>query len=141
MERLEQPMLRFDSDGHCSIDFGMMDEASWEAICPVCNGAIRWRLDVMSFTMGSKHELAHARCIWSPERLLHEVTAARLIKGAEAMRRYADALEMLRKKFDVALTAMTESARRQLREGSWTRDAGLQSEGPDQPDDGSDDRA
>jgi hypothetical protein len=32
--------------------------------CAVCGEPIRWCLDMHSYTLGTPHELAHARCVW-----------------------------------------------------------------------------
>lgn len=38
-----------------------------EPICPECGEPIKWVLDIMSFTTGPDHRLAHASCLWTAE--------------------------------------------------------------------------
>lgn len=56
--------VAFDQEGHLVL----MGEIGWrEAICAECGKPIRWCLDMMSFTTGTVHRLAHAECVWMPE--------------------------------------------------------------------------
>ena len=53
--------LYFDAAGHLHL----AGRKGWrEPICPECDEPIRWVLDMASFTSGSDHVMAHARCVW-----------------------------------------------------------------------------
>ena len=63
-----ESLFSVDEQGvlHLRNDYPRTYESA-EPICPICNEAIRWCLDMFSFTTGCDHRLAHARCVWMPE--------------------------------------------------------------------------
>jgi hypothetical protein len=61
--------LEFDDDDTLHMR-GFKDRR--EAICPICREPIRWVLDMASFTSGTDHVYAHARCVWTREAFLNQ---------------------------------------------------------------------
>lgn len=66
--------FEFDSDGTLHQRGGR--EGWAEPTCAVCHEPIRYCLDMFSFTTGSDHALAHARCVWTKEAFDRERSKA-----------------------------------------------------------------
>jgi len=52
-------------ENHMTETYRLDDPTPDEPPCAVCGEPIRWCLDMFSFTTGYRHELAHARCVFT----------------------------------------------------------------------------